>query len=61
MCSPIFSAIQMEGFRTLKQGSKVNYELIQGPKGQLAQKIFPVDVVVQRAEEQPVQAQSLTT
>jgi len=38
-----FSAIQMEGFRTLKQGSKVNYELVQGPKGQLAQNIRPVE------------------
>ncbi len=34
-----FSAIQMEGFRTLKQGSKVRFELVQGPKGQLAQDI----------------------
>ena len=47
----------MEGFRTLKQGSKVNYELIQGPKGQLAQKIFPVDVAAQRVEDLPAQAQ----
>ncbi len=37
-----FSAIQMEGFRTLKQGSRVSYELVQGPKGQLAQNIQPV-------------------
>ena len=37
-----FSAIQMEGFRTLKQGSKVRFELVQGPKGQLAQNIAPV-------------------
>jgi CspA family cold shock protein len=34
-----FSAIQMEGFRTLKQGSRVSYELVQGPKGNLAQNI----------------------
>lgn len=38
-----FSAIQMEGFRTLKQGGKVTYDLIQGPKGQLAQNICPLD------------------
>ena len=38
-----FSAIQMEGFRTLKQGSRVSYELVQGPKGQLAQDIRPLD------------------
>ena len=34
-----FSAIQMDGFRTLKQGSKVRYELTVGPKGMLAQNI----------------------
>jgi cold shock protein len=34
-----FSAVQMEGFRTLKQGSRVSYELVQGPKGDLAQDI----------------------
>ena len=34
-----FSAIEMEGFRTLKQGSKVSFELVQGPKGNLAQNI----------------------
>jgi CspA family cold shock protein len=38
-----FSAIQMDGFRTLKQGSKVAFELIQGPKGHLAQAIRPID------------------
>jgi CspA family cold shock protein len=51
-----FSAIQMEGFRTLKQGGKVSYDLVQGPKGQLAQNICPVDaaaVVVPRATPQP--------
>ncbi len=41
-----FSAIQMEGFKTLKQGGKVTYELVQGPKGQLAQDIVAVDVKV---------------
>jgi CspA family cold shock protein len=39
-----FSAIQMEGFRTLKQGGRVSYELVQGPKGSLAQNICPADV-----------------
>lgn len=38
-----FSAVQMEGFRTLKQGGKVSYELTQGPKGDLAQNIRPLD------------------
>ena len=38
-----FSAVQMEGFRTLKQGGRVSYELVQGPKGSLAQNIRPVE------------------
>jgi len=36
-----FSAVQMEGYRTLKQGSRVDFELVQGPKGNLAQNIRP--------------------
>lgn len=38
-----FSAIQMEGFRTLRQGGRVKFEIVQGPKGQLAQNISPLD------------------
>jgi CspA family cold shock protein len=37
-----FSAVQMDGFRTLKQGGRVSYELVQGPKGNLAQNICPL-------------------
>jgi cold shock protein len=32
----------MDGFRTLKQGSRVTFELIQGPKGDQAQNIQAV-------------------
>ncbi len=35
-----FSAIAMEGFKTLKQGSRVTYEVTDGPKGHLAQNIL---------------------
>jgi len=31
-----FSAINMDGFKTLKEGQKVNYEETQGPKGKQA-------------------------
>lgn len=34
-----FSAITMDGFKTLKQGARVRYLLVQGPKGQMAQQI----------------------
>lgn len=47
-----FSAVQMDGFRTLKQGGKVVYDLVRGPKGDLAQNIRPDGVT----EEAPVTA-----
>ena len=31
-----YSAIQMDGFRTLEEGQPVKYNLIQGPKGLMA-------------------------
>lgn len=34
-----FSAIQMEGFRTLRQGCRVSFEMVDGPKGALARNI----------------------
>ncbi len=40
-----FSAIQMDGFRTLRQGERVDFEIVQGPKGQLAQNIRPSGVL----------------
>lgn len=45
-----FSAIQMDGFRTLKQGSKVRFEVVDGPKGQLAQNISPLDTEASEPE-----------
>ncbi len=48
-----FSAIQMEGFRTLKQGSQVSFELVQGPKGQLAQNITPLETAKAEPEAAP--------
>ncbi len=34
-----FSAIQMDGFKTLKEGQKVKFEVTQGPKGKQASAI----------------------
>ena len=31
-----FSAIAMEGFKSLKEGSRVSFELSEGPKGPMA-------------------------
>jgi len=37
-----FSTIQMEGFKTLKEGQRVEFELTQGPKGLMAANILSV-------------------
>lgn len=34
-----FSAIQMSGFKTLKEGQRVVFEIVQGPKGKQATNI----------------------
>lgn len=34
-----FSAINMSGFKTLKEGQKVQFEITQGPKGKQASDI----------------------
>ncbi|CAJ0679463.1 Cold shock-like protein CspD [Ralstonia mannitolilytica] len=34
-----FSAIQMSGFKTLKEGQRVTFEVTQGPKGKQATNI----------------------
>jgi CspA family cold shock protein len=39
-----FSAIQMDGFRTLKQGGRVVFELVDGPKGKHASNIRPTNL-----------------
>jgi CspA family cold shock protein len=36
-----FSAIQSSGFKTLKEGQKVSFEVSQGPKGKQASNIQP--------------------
>lgn len=36
-----YSAIEMEGYKTLKAGQQVNYELVDGDKGRHAANIRP--------------------
>jgi CspA family cold shock protein len=42
-----YSAIKMEGYKTLKAGQPVNFEIIQGPKGLHAVEIMRADVAEQ--------------
>lgn len=37
-----FSVIEMDGYRSLKAGQKVNFEIVHGEKGSHATKIIPV-------------------
>jgi CspA family cold shock protein len=59
-----FSAIAMDGFKTLKQGSRVSFDLADGPKGQLAQNIRTEEPATEgtpgpeAADAQPVQRTS---
>lgn len=48
------SVVEMEGYRTLKAGQVVNYELQSGPKGGLAEKVTIV-------QENPLAESSVTT
>lgn len=38
-----FSAIEMKGFKSLKEGQKVTFEVVEGPKGKQAMHIKPVE------------------
>jgi CspA family cold shock protein len=38
-----FSAIQVEGFKTLRDGQKVQFEVTQGDKGLRAANVIPID------------------
>ena len=37
-----YSAINAQGFRSRQQGQKVNFEIVQGPKGAQAAAVTPV-------------------
>jgi cold shock protein len=52
-----FSAIAMEGYKTLKQGARVSFDLTDGPKGQHAQNILMTEPApashIQEQDHQP--------
>ena len=37
-----YSAISAKGFRTLQEGQRVSFEVVQGPKGSQAANVSPV-------------------
>ncbi len=54
-----YSAIQMEGYRTLKAGQAVVFNILQGPKGLHATDIRPQQVVSEATP--PAVAQGVST
>jgi CspA family cold shock protein len=50
-----YSAIAMDGFKTLKQGSRVSYDVLLGPKGQLAQNIVAPPGPIQTLGGPPIE------
>ena len=40
-----FSAIEMDGYKTLKEGQKVEYDLEEGPKGLHAQRVHTANTM----------------
>ena len=49
-----FSAIQMNGFRTLKEGQRVQFDVVQGPKGKQASNIqAPTWTVAEQPKKEP--------
>ncbi|WP_338459944.1 cold shock domain-containing protein CspD [Azotobacter vinelandii DJ] len=56
-----YSAIQMDGYKTLKAGQAVTFELLQGPKGLHAINIHPCPAPIENsAKLGPAQPSSLT-
>ncbi len=51
-----FSAIQMDGYKTLKAGQPVSFEIIQGPKG-----LHAVAITNAQPAAAPTTAQEVTT
>ena len=54
-----YSSINMEGYKTLKAGQPVQYDVIDGPKGQHATNILFTPESTGNAEVEPVEEQSV--
>jgi len=46
-----FSAIDMDGYKTLKQGQKVEFDLVDGPRGLQATKIILTETTENNSEQ----------
>lgn len=46
-----YSAIEMEGYKTLKAGQAVSFEIVEGPKGMHAENIQPIENEARSTEQ----------
>lgn len=37
-----YSAIQTDGYKSLEEGARVRFEIVEGPKGPAADKVMPL-------------------
>ncbi|MCY1263810.1 Cold shock-like protein CspD [compost metagenome] len=56
-----YSAIQMDGYKTLKAGQPVSFEILQGPKGLHAVNIQPIGANASNAPTQAVASEAPQT
>ena len=47
-----FSAIQSDGFKTLKEGQPVSFDVVQGKKGQEAENVRAIQFLMTLAENE---------
>ena len=50
-----YSVIEMDGFKTLKAGQVVSFELGQGPKGLIATKVVPDNGGTSGSQDSPAE------
>ena len=55
-----FSAIQMDGYKTLKAGQAVQFDIIQGPKGLHAVNISAAGVISAKPSEEALSSVAQT-
>ncbi|WP_448724689.1 cold shock domain-containing protein [Pseudomonas farris] len=56
-----YSVIKMEGYKTLKAGQAVSFEIIQGPKGLHAVNIAPADNANEQAAHATLQQETVSS
>ncbi|MDQ3201131.1 MAG: cold shock domain-containing protein [Pseudomonadota bacterium] len=56
-----YSAIEMDGYKTIKAGQLVNFEIVQGPKGLHAVKITAAELTSKPATNIAIQTEEVSS